>query len=58
MAMNVSEFVWKRLSEWGLKRVYGYPGDGVLSHSWRMRSGCSSGWLSSPVSIQNCGRRA
>jgi pyruvate dehydrogenase (quinone) len=29
MAMNVSEFVWKRLSEWGLKRVYGYPGDGV-----------------------------
>jgi pyruvate dehydrogenase (quinone) len=27
--MNVSEFVWKRLSEWGLKRVYGYPGDGV-----------------------------
>ena len=27
--MNVSEFVWYRLSEWGLKRVYGYPGDGV-----------------------------
>jgi pyruvate dehydrogenase (quinone) len=29
MAQNVSEFVWKRLSEWGLNRVYGYPGDGV-----------------------------
>jgi pyruvate dehydrogenase (quinone) len=29
MAMNVSEFVWHRLQEWGLKRVYGYPGDGV-----------------------------
>lgn len=29
MAMNVSEFVWSRLAEWGLKRVYGYPGDGV-----------------------------
>ena len=29
MSMNVSEFVWKRLQEWGLKRVYGYPGDGV-----------------------------
>ncbi len=29
MALNVSEFVWKRLAEWGLKRVYGYPGDGV-----------------------------
>jgi pyruvate dehydrogenase (quinone) len=27
--MNVSEFVWHRLSEWGLNRVFGYPGDGV-----------------------------
>ena len=27
--MNISEFVWHRLSEWGLSRVYGYPGDGV-----------------------------
>jgi len=29
MSMNVSEFVWQRLQEWGLKRVFGYPGDGV-----------------------------
>jgi len=29
MSMNVSEFVWHRLGEWGLHRVYGYPGDGV-----------------------------
>jgi len=29
LSINVSEFVWKRLQEWGLKRVYGYPGDGV-----------------------------
>ena len=29
MSMNVSEFVWQRLGEWGLSRVYGYPGDGV-----------------------------
>ncbi|GAB0117076.1 thiamine pyrophosphate-requiring protein [Acidisoma sp. 7E03] len=29
MSQNVSEFIWKRLNEWGLKRVYGYPGDGV-----------------------------
>ena len=29
MAQNVAEFVWKRLHEWGLTRVYGYPGDGV-----------------------------
>ena len=27
--MNVSEFVWHRLGEWGLSRVFGYPGDGV-----------------------------
>jgi pyruvate dehydrogenase (quinone) len=29
VSINVSEFVWRRLHEWGLKRVYGYPGDGV-----------------------------
>ena len=29
MSMNVSDFIWHRLNEWGLKRVYGYPGDGV-----------------------------
>ena len=29
MSMTVSEFVWHRLGEWGLNRVYGYPGDGV-----------------------------
>lgn len=29
MSQNVSEFIWKRLNEWGLDRVYGYPGDGV-----------------------------
>ena len=27
--MDVSEFVWHRLREWGLSRVYGYPGAGV-----------------------------
>jgi pyruvate dehydrogenase (quinone) len=31
MAQNVSDFIWHRLSEWGLNRVYGYPGDGVGS---------------------------
>lgn len=29
MSQNVAEFVWSRLGEWGLSRVYGYPGDGV-----------------------------
>ncbi len=27
--MNVAEFVWSRLQEWGMKRIFGYPGDGV-----------------------------
>jgi len=27
--MNVSEFVWQRLAQWGLHRAYGYPGDGA-----------------------------
>lgn len=29
MADTVSDFLVKRLQEWGVKRVYGYPGDGI-----------------------------
>jgi pyruvate dehydrogenase (quinone) len=29
MAQSVSEFVWDRLHEWGVRRIYGYPGDGI-----------------------------
>jgi pyruvate dehydrogenase (quinone) len=29
MAKNVGDFVWERLSEWGVKRVFGFPGDGI-----------------------------
>ncbi|PWC94593.1 thiamine pyrophosphate-requiring protein [Azospirillum sp. TSO5] len=29
MAANVSDFFWQRLSEWGVKRIFGYPGDGI-----------------------------
>ena len=29
MAPNVSDFFWQRLSEWGVKRIFGYPGDGI-----------------------------
>ena len=29
MGENVSDFMVKRLSEWGVKRIYGYPGDGI-----------------------------
>ena len=29
MAATVGDFLLKRLSEWGVRRVYGYPGDGI-----------------------------
>jgi pyruvate dehydrogenase (quinone) len=29
MADTVSDFFWQRLSEWGVKRIFGYPGDGI-----------------------------
>jgi pyruvate dehydrogenase (quinone) len=27
--MNVGDFLVRRLSDWGVKRIYGYPGDGI-----------------------------
>jgi pyruvate dehydrogenase (quinone) len=29
MADTASDFLIKRITEWGLKRIYGYPGDGI-----------------------------
>ncbi|RZI44029.1 thiamine pyrophosphate-requiring protein [Herbaspirillum sp. HC18] len=29
MASTVGDFLLKRLAEWGVERVYGYPGDGI-----------------------------
>jgi pyruvate dehydrogenase (quinone) len=29
MSTTVGEFVLRRLAEWGVRRVYGYPGDGI-----------------------------
>ncbi|AWN39545.1 thiamine pyrophosphate-requiring protein [Methylobacterium durans] len=29
MADTVGDFFWKRLSEWGVRIVFGYPGDGI-----------------------------
>jgi pyruvate dehydrogenase (quinone) len=29
MASTVSDFMLERLSEWGVRRIYGYPGDGI-----------------------------
>ncbi len=29
MNETVSDFLLRRLSEWGVKRIFGYPGDGI-----------------------------
>ncbi len=29
MADSVSDFFWSRMHEWGIRRIYGYPGDGI-----------------------------
>src|SRR3954449_9422242 len=29
MSENVARFMLNRLAEWGVRRVYGYPGDGI-----------------------------
>ena len=29
MSENVADFLLQRLRDWGVKRVYGYPGDGI-----------------------------
>ena len=29
MSETVGDFLVKRLSEWGVERVFGYPGDGI-----------------------------
>ncbi len=29
MAQTVGDFFWQRLHEWGVRRIFGYPGDGI-----------------------------
>ena len=29
MAKTVSDFFWERLSAWGVKRIFRFPGDGI-----------------------------
>ena len=29
MADTVSDFIVQRLKDWGINRIYGYPGDGI-----------------------------
>src|SRR5438874_12213336 len=42
MAQTVGEYVVRRLRDWGVQRVFGYPGDGINIHS-------SAGWSSPRV---------
>jgi pyruvate dehydrogenase (quinone) len=29
MSKTVGDYVWERLNEWGIKTIFGYPGDGI-----------------------------
>jgi pyruvate dehydrogenase (quinone) len=29
MSQSVSQFIWERLRDWGVRRIFGYPGDGI-----------------------------
>ena len=29
MGETVSDFFWERLHQWGVRRFFGYPGDGI-----------------------------
>ena len=29
MTQTVSDFFWERLRQWGVRRIFGYPGDGI-----------------------------
>jgi pyruvate dehydrogenase (quinone) len=29
MSVTVSDFLLQRITEWGIHRIYGYPGDGI-----------------------------
>jgi pyruvate dehydrogenase (quinone) len=29
MSTTVSDFLIQRIKEWGIRRIYGYPGDGI-----------------------------
>src|ERR1043166_5690172 len=43
MSKTVGDFFWERMSQWGIKTVFGYPGDGInglLSALQRYGNGC------------------
>jgi pyruvate dehydrogenase (quinone) len=47
LSETVSDFVVERLREWGVRRVYGYPGDGIngITSALRKAGGASEGGL-------------
>ena len=46
MADTVSDFLVQRLSEWGVRRIYGYPGDGINGIMGALER-AATGWSSS-----------
>ena len=42
MNETVSDFLLRRLSEWGVKRIFGYPGDGINGIMGTLWSRCSA----------------
>jgi pyruvate dehydrogenase (quinone) len=39
MAETVADFLIERLMEWGVSRIYGYPGDGINGITTALRRG-------------------
>ena len=52
MSETVGDFLVKRLSEWGVKRIFGYPGDGITGIMGRL-----TGPVTSPSSSRCATRR-
>ena len=48
--MQVADFVLARLREWGVHRVYGYPGDGINGFlgAYDRAGACRTRWLAGP----------
>ncbi|MEQ8822057.1 MAG: thiamine pyrophosphate-requiring protein [Sumerlaeia bacterium] len=45
MAQNVSEYMMKRMLQWGVTRIYGYPGDGINGLTIAMEQSVKDGHL-------------
>ena len=52
MAQNVADFFWSRLHEWGVRCVFGFPGDGING----LLAACSGSATAIPSSSR-CGMR-